>query len=78
MPTSLITNSSIDLGTLSDAAVTAATATIVTVNTNATNGFEVQIKSEGNGSNAGLYNSGASSLISAVASSANFKSGVID
>lgn len=70
-----LTNTNIDLGTITSTASTAATATTISVTTNATNGFEVYLVGEGNGATAGLYSSAAGSLISASASSSIVSSG---
>ncbi len=70
-----LTNSTIDLGMLTSTATTSATATTISVTTNATNGFQVYLSGEGNGATAGLYNSGSASLISASASSNVVSSG---
>lgn len=64
---SLSTNN-VSFGSLSSTLSTA-TATTITVDSNAENGFEVYVKGEGNGATAGLYSSASSNLISALSSS---------
>lgn len=69
-----LSNNSAAFGLITSTVSTAA-ATTITVNSTATNGFQVQVKGEGNGSTAGLYNSGHTTLIPATASSGVVTSG---
>lgn len=73
--TMTLSNNGISLGTLTSTATTAVGVTTVSINSNATNGFEVHIKGEGNGTTAGLYSSPTSSLVAATASSGIITSG---
>ncbi len=58
-----VTNTTLDLGTLSSSSVSTTSYNNITVGTNSNGGYTITIKDAGNGSNPGLYNSAGSKLI---------------